>query len=179
MNLQEIRNKYPEYNDLSDGELASGLHKKFYSDMPFEEFSSKIGFQAEPMPKPKMDFSFTPSPVEQPSFMEEVVQPSLQEIGKGFEQFPEEHSLRGIDPWLTVTQTAEAVPRGVISWADSALLRVQEAARQLSDSGEVDPDVIDAIGKEREGLFDKEVTDPGAKLILSTIGAVPGQSVHC
>lgn len=43
MNIAEIRQKYPQYNDLSDMELAQGLHKKFYSDMDFGEFSQKIG----------------------------------------------------------------------------------------------------------------------------------------
>ena len=43
MNIAEIRQKYPQYNDLSDEQLAQGLHKKFYSDMDFGEFSQKIG----------------------------------------------------------------------------------------------------------------------------------------
>ena len=40
--IQEIRQKYPQYQDLSDDQLAQGLHKRFYSDMPFENFKSKI-----------------------------------------------------------------------------------------------------------------------------------------
>lgn len=49
MNIAEIRQKYPQYNDLSDEQLAQGLHKKFYSDMDFGEFSNKIGLnQAQP-----------------------------------------------------------------------------------------------------------------------------------
>ena len=43
MDITEIRQKYPEYSDLSDDELARGFHKKFYADIPFEDFSSKIG----------------------------------------------------------------------------------------------------------------------------------------
>jgi len=48
MNIAEIRQKYPQYNDLSDTELAQGFHKKFYSDMDFNDFSQKIGLKAEP-----------------------------------------------------------------------------------------------------------------------------------
>jgi hypothetical protein len=33
---------------MSDEELAQGLHKKYYSDMPFDEFSNKIGYKAKP-----------------------------------------------------------------------------------------------------------------------------------
>jgi hypothetical protein len=45
-NIAEIRQQYPQYQDLSDEQLAQGLHQKFYSDMPFEEFSGKIGLSA-------------------------------------------------------------------------------------------------------------------------------------
>ena len=47
MNIAEIRQKYPQYNDLSDEDLARGFHKKFYSDMDFGEFSAKIGLTPE------------------------------------------------------------------------------------------------------------------------------------
>lgn len=40
--IKEIRAKYPQYNDMTDRELAEKLHAKFYSDLPFEEFASKI-----------------------------------------------------------------------------------------------------------------------------------------
>ena len=48
MNIQEIRAKYPQYNDLSDKELVDGFHKKFYSDIPAEEFYSKVGLEQKP-----------------------------------------------------------------------------------------------------------------------------------
>jgi len=41
--LAEIRAQHPEYNDLSDAALADGIHKKFYSDMPRDQFDAKIG----------------------------------------------------------------------------------------------------------------------------------------
>lgn len=45
--LSDIRSKYPEYNYLSDNELADAMHRKFYSDMPREEFDRRVG-----LPKP-------------------------------------------------------------------------------------------------------------------------------
>lgn len=47
MNMAEVREQYPQYEDLSDAELAKGLHSKFYGDLPFEEFANKIGLQSE------------------------------------------------------------------------------------------------------------------------------------
>jgi hypothetical protein len=41
-NLAGFRQRYPQYNDLSDAQLADALYKKFYSDMPREQFDKKI-----------------------------------------------------------------------------------------------------------------------------------------
>ena len=46
--IEDFRKKYPQYNDLSDEQLAQGLHEKFYGDMPFDDFSSKIGLTTKP-----------------------------------------------------------------------------------------------------------------------------------
>lgn len=46
--IQDIRKQYPQYSDMTDTDLASALHKKYYSDMPFDEFSKKISLNAEP-----------------------------------------------------------------------------------------------------------------------------------
>lgn len=48
--ISEIRAKYPQYNDMSDQQIADALHAKFYSDMPRQEFDAKIGLTAEPPP---------------------------------------------------------------------------------------------------------------------------------
>jgi hypothetical protein len=50
--ISEVRSQYPQYADLSDEQLAKGLHQKYYSDLPFEEFSAKIGLQAPKQPAP-------------------------------------------------------------------------------------------------------------------------------
>lgn len=43
--LQEIRQQYPEYQDVPDAVLAEKLHAKFYSDMPYKDYLNKIGYQ--------------------------------------------------------------------------------------------------------------------------------------
>lgn len=47
MNIQEIRAKYPQYNNLTDEQLAQGLHKKYYPDMDFADFSQRIGLSPQ------------------------------------------------------------------------------------------------------------------------------------
>lgn len=45
--IAEIRAQYPDYDDLSDEQLADAMHRKFYSDMPREEFNAKIGLRGQ------------------------------------------------------------------------------------------------------------------------------------
>lgn len=41
--MKEVRAKFPQYNDLTDQQLAGALHRKFYADMPFKDFAAKVG----------------------------------------------------------------------------------------------------------------------------------------
>jgi hypothetical protein len=41
--ISEIRQQYPQYEDMSDEQLADALHSKFYSDMPREQFNQRVG----------------------------------------------------------------------------------------------------------------------------------------
>lgn len=41
--IADVRQKYPQYGDLTDQQLAKALHDKFYSDMPYDAFAKKIG----------------------------------------------------------------------------------------------------------------------------------------
>lgn len=43
--LAEVRAQFPQYSDLNDQQLADGLYRKFYSDLPRDQFDQKIGLQ--------------------------------------------------------------------------------------------------------------------------------------
>lgn len=43
--IAEIRTKYPQYNDLSDTQIADSFHSKFYSDIPKEQFYAQLGIK--------------------------------------------------------------------------------------------------------------------------------------
>lgn len=45
--LGEIRSQYPQYGDLSDGQLADALYSKFYSDLPRADFNQKLGIKTD------------------------------------------------------------------------------------------------------------------------------------
>ena len=48
MDLKSFRAQYPQYSNVPDQELVTAIHNKFYSQIPIEEFASKIGFTSEP-----------------------------------------------------------------------------------------------------------------------------------
>lgn len=45
LSLSQFRDRYPEYDEVPDGVLVDGLHKKFYPKIPFDDFANKIGYQ--------------------------------------------------------------------------------------------------------------------------------------
>lgn len=45
--LTDFRAKHPEYNDMPDDKLADSLYRKFYSDMPRDQFNQKMGAQQQ------------------------------------------------------------------------------------------------------------------------------------
>jgi hypothetical protein len=48
INILDIRRQFPEYGDLSDQALLAGLHRRYYADVPIEEFTAKVGAPADP-----------------------------------------------------------------------------------------------------------------------------------
>jgi hypothetical protein len=49
MNIQQIRQKYPQYDKLSDAQLAEALRKKFYPQLGKEDFERRVGLRAAPV----------------------------------------------------------------------------------------------------------------------------------
>lgn len=45
--IKSLREKFPQYEDLSDSQLAFGVYKKFYADMPIVGFAKSIGLGKE------------------------------------------------------------------------------------------------------------------------------------
>ena len=41
--LSDFRKRYPEYDEVSDKDLADALHSKYYSSIPIDDYYSQIG----------------------------------------------------------------------------------------------------------------------------------------
>ena len=57
MTIQEFRQQYPQYNDLSNDQLVDAFHRKYYADMPKARVYEAMGV---PFPKTKAP-SYSPS----------------------------------------------------------------------------------------------------------------------
>ena len=42
-NIAEIRQKYPQYSDMTDTAFADAMHSKFYTDIPKQDFYTQLG----------------------------------------------------------------------------------------------------------------------------------------
>jgi len=47
MTMDQVRERFPEYDDMDDMELANAIHGRFYSDMPLAEFYAQVGFNPD------------------------------------------------------------------------------------------------------------------------------------
>lgn len=61
--IADVRAQFPQYSDLSDQQLADGLYKKFYSDLPRDQFDQKIGLAAK---GPDFAGDFAPNAADRP-----------------------------------------------------------------------------------------------------------------
>lgn len=145
MNIQEIRKKYPQYNDLSDQELAAGLHKKFYSDLPFGEFARRIGLQAEVPAAPT-------APEVTPAQRVAAVETPPPVVS------PEEIAPAAVDSESPVTdflgRVARNVPRGMSSDAAGVFRSIGEfgsKAYQETPAGRFYQALTGTIGKQDPG----------------------------
>jgi len=97
VNIQEIRKKYPMYEDLSDQELASKLHQKYYSDMPQNDFYSRVGVQpSAQLERPQQAYQ-QPEPQNVVDYLKRAsqIQSQLPMAQKGQQLIQEELKRRG------------------------------------------------------------------------------------
>lgn len=85
MNLNDFRQKYPQYEKVPDQQLADGLYNKFYSSVPREQFDKQVGFnsapQAQPMPQKAPPAQQAPAAPQQQTIPAPMANQRTQEPG--------------------------------------------------------------------------------------------------
>lgn len=49
VDIAKVREQFPQYSDLDDTQLLEGLRRKFYADMPADEFAKRVGPRPDPV----------------------------------------------------------------------------------------------------------------------------------
>jgi hypothetical protein len=105
--LADFRQKYPQYDDVPDVDLADKLHAKFYSDIPKADYFQKLGLAAGP-PAPstyqRIEGGLRSMGEALGSGTPEQAGATLQRAKEGFQQGFGEQPI-GIDP-----KTEETLP---------------------------------------------------------------------
>ncbi len=42
MTVAQVRERYPQYDDMDDMELARGVHGRYFADVPFDDFAARF-----------------------------------------------------------------------------------------------------------------------------------------
>lgn len=117
--IAEIRKNYPQYSDMSDEQLADGLYRKFYSDLPREDFNARIGLGA-------------PAPVDQ-----------KKEASQNAKDLRDEYYSSGIyageyNPLGSIARSIDALASGaqrapLMGWDDEAAAAVKTLGGTAGD----------------------------------------------
>lgn len=166
--IAEVREKYPQYKDMSDDALAGALHSKFYPDMERSAFNEKIGLNPEKAEARKEyeDLKAKGVPVE----------PSLtRRVAHGL-------TLGASDEILAATQTPiEMIRKGTLNpaegyrsakaWQDVQMEEARKNQGVLGHIAEIGGGLGSGVGLARAGLT---LARPGAGFLGRT-GALAGE----
>lgn len=123
--IQELRSKYPEYNDMTDQQFADAFHAKFYNDLPKEDFYSKIGLASKAAP-----IAPAQAPDSVAMGLGDVVYGAGQLLAKGMQNLPESLTIMG----RPVAASARAFAEKVVPQRETQY----EAQRQAAGEGGFD-----------------------------------------
>lgn len=157
-NLSDLRTKYPQYNDLSDQELADKYYAKYYSDLPKDEFYSKIGLN---------------QPENKTSILEDIAIASakaIPEIASGIMEFPKEAYGAVTHP----LQTLKNIPIGLAESAIGAFNLPGNITRYTAEKGYFPKRLAQYAPhiplEELENKFGLQAKQPGEGLVRGLTG---------
>lgn len=155
MNIKDIRTKYPQYNDLSDEELLSGIHQKFYSDMPRQDFLSKFSKNEKVEWTPERQAKLDELKANMPEKSS-----ALRDFGEGF--------IKGVSGG--VERLASGATLGAYDWASNKLgLGAKERKKELYDltgnTGKFIGTGLEIVGGIAPGAKIAKATTAGLKAI--------------
>jgi hypothetical protein len=165
--LAEIRQQYPQYQDMPDAVLADKLHQKFYSDMPRAEFDAKIGLAPAPAPDAtSLDTPWGPGTGSLTAYdpsQRDRLSVAAQNAGLPREAASSILGSSGLGPEIHGTKSQPIPGMGLIDMTGLGIpLSINEAQRS-ANSGEVTGNPLDTLAT---------MDIPGT--VLNSLSMIPG-----
>lgn len=192
MTIKDIREKYPQYSNKTDEELADAIHGKYYSSLPKEKVYEKLGLgtQSEIAPTP---FNDRPAPRPERTGFKGIgadaleslghqlrrmrnIPSSLEKSGKYIEENPGSSILHNLGQMAV---GAAELGKGIINAPhdlNQYLAKKEILPKALGKAGEWIPHIPEDTGIEKAlGLqADPEKGDEVFRAIPELAGAVAG-----
>lgn len=163
--LADIRKQYPQYADISDQDLARGFHQKFYSDIPFEQFSAQIGLA------PSKYAAFAPQVKGINEISQRYGDMTPQQLGM---------DVPTTETGRTIQRTAQGIAKGIVNPAIAAMQVIpatrdvaqaiqegyKETRKELGGTGFDIPELVGAVVNPLNRFI------PGGGYTAGAIGAV-------
>ena len=163
--LADIRKQYPQYADISDQDLARGFHQKFYSDIPFEQFSAQIGLA------PSKYAAFAPQVKGINEISQRYGDMTPQQLGM---------DVPTTETGRTIQRTAQGIAKGIVNPAIAAMQVIpatrdvaqaiqegyKETRKELGGTGFDVPELVGAVVNPLNRFI------PGGGYTAGAIGAV-------
>lgn len=166
--IQDVRQRFPQYDDLSDEQLLAGVHRRFYSDMPFGQFMSSF---TTPAPAENQPAEPTAESVGRSAFernISDVVGRGFQSLKTGIaavrSQYPD--SFFGLSP-------EEAASSLIASQARiREMPRTEASQRAFREAGETGsiPGAVGRLAQSSSALGDIGLESVGSNPLAAPIG---------
>lgn len=153
--IAEIRAQFPQYDDLSDAELANAIHKKFYADMPRAEFNKRVGYAPDPA-------KTAAGPVKQADSFVDDTAPATMGAGAAF--------LRGATNPFGISDEIGGGIQGAVDW-----MGLGPDGSAGTFSGGYDRFTKKARALDATAAAEHPIANTGGKLVggVAAVGGVP------
>ena len=151
-NIAEIRQKYPQYSDMTDTAFADAMHSKFYTDIPKQDFYTQLGIKSNVEKIPGMELQQQPQKQER-GFTNPFMR-ALSDVGSAVIEAP-----------AALTSGAVGGLIGNIAGVGSSLIGPNFGTRENVKAGE-------QTAKKIAEMLTYQPRGEGGKAVLETISPV-------
>lgn len=114
LTIKEFRQQYPQYNDMSDMDLAKSFHDKYYADMPFDAFAKSIGVEVQPQ-------------------AQETAQPATNGGFDAFKSRLQSGQIKGVNSGTTMADMGAQFQKGIVQGVAGMAQFPEAAGTWLAD----------------------------------------------